>query len=340
MLRAALAVLLVTSVGSVGSAQKSEPYFELTRQYLTEPAAAIAALLKLPTSAINAGVRACTDTEVPPPPARKLCSPPSLKSAALLHADAANALMDEDVVRAGFHIRIGSHLLRPLRSDSQVEFYKSTPRDDLFIARWYAYMARAYVAHGYRTQAMFVVEEGLRKCPASPDLRVARGVIIEIGSEGRIARFGESAADDYRRALVSDPSHRPARLRLGWAHYVELDDRAAADLTSALGDEAEPEIRYLAHLFLGRIAERDRHLPVAIAEYEAARAAAPQFQSACVALSNAYSLAGDLPRARTASIECLTLESNDENPDPWWMFDAGLLDVTTTKWVHEEVQRQ
>jgi len=336
MLRAAFAVLLAASVGS---AQRADPYLELTRQYRTAPAAAVAALLKLPRSAISAGVRACTEND-PRPRTGDRCSPLALKSEALLHADAADAVIGTDGVRAGFHIHIGSLLLRPLRPDAKVEAYQSTPQDDLFIARWYAYVARSCVANGYQARAKLAVEEGLRRYPKSPDLYLARGVIIDIGNQGRVVRVGESAADDYRRALTLDPSHLPARVRLGWAHYAELDDRARADLGPALGDAADPEIRYLAHLFLGRIAERDRHLPEAITEYEAARAPAPQFQSACVALSNAYSLAGDLQRARTASIECLTLESDSEDPDPWWMFEAGLLDVTTSKWLHEQVQRR
>jgi hypothetical protein len=51
-----------------------------------------------------------------------------------------------------------------------------------------------------------------------------------------------------------------ARLRLGWIHLLLRDKRAAGDLSTVLQDATEDSIRYLAHLFLGAVAEQEGRL--------------------------------------------------------------------------------
>ena len=63
--------------------------------------------------------------------------------------------------------------------------------------------------------------------------------------------------------------------------------------------QTSPEAQYLAHLLRGTSAERERNATSALAEYEAARLAAPDSQTACLAVSSAQALNGQVGESRT-----------------------------------------
>src|SRR5207249_1870244 len=129
-----------------------------------------------------------------------------------------------------------------------------------FIPRWYAYVARMYLANGRNTDALRLVREGLANSPNAPDLYLARGVITELqvirqfpdlrspppdwddvwrrneAARARIAGLLESAAADYRRAIGLNPSFTAAHVRLGWVHFLERDGRAPTDLSPSLSE--------------------------------------------------------------------------------------------------------
>jgi tetratricopeptide (TPR) repeat protein len=294
-------------------------------------------MAKLPREAIDAGLRACLGKDLAGPAS---CRPQELRSAAILHADAIDFLVRKDPSQAAFQVQAGARMLRPLEK-----------LEGAFVSRWYAYVARIYLASRDLITARSVAIDGLSRFE-SPDLYLARGMIVErqalariphaLGAmlerrlnEGLIPNTLALAIQDYLRALSIDPGHTGARLRLTWIRLLQRDGRAWDDAAGLLRASTDPEARYLALLFRGAIAERDRSLAEAIHDFEDARREDVDTQTACVALSHAYSLAGDLSRSATVAAECLARNTGEEVMDPWWPFDAGMMDLTTTKWLHD-----
>src|SRR5215831_11698889 len=97
------------------------------------------------------------------------------------------------------------------------------------------------------------------------------------------------------------------------------------------------DTRYLARLFRGLLAERQRDLKAAIAEYEEARRIEPEAQTACTALSHAFEASGNGARAHAIAVECLS--SGSEVVDPWWLFRLGFIDRTTYEWLHRQAKK-
>jgi len=312
-------------------------YLSLVRGFIAGNSNAAAEMAKLPRQAIDAGVGACLKNA---PAGPTSCRPQELRSAALLHADAIDFLVKRDPSQAAFHVQAGARMLKPLEK-----------LDGVFVARWFAYVARIYLANRDLNTARSVVTDGLSRFE-SPDLYVARGMVIErqalarvpdaLGAmlehrlnEGTIPNTLARAIVDYLKAISIDPGHTGARLRLTWIRLLQRDGRAADDAAGLLRASTDPEARYLALIFRGAIAERDRSLAEAIHEYEEARREDVDTQTACVTLSHAYGLAGDLSRSAAVAAECLARNSVAEEMDPWWPFRAGLMDLSTTKWLHD-----
>ena len=312
-------------------------YLSLVRGFIDGNSNAASEMAKLPRQAIDAGVRACLGKDLAGPAS---CRPQELRSAAMLHADAIDFLVKQDPSRAAFHVQAGARMLRPFEKV-----------DAVFAARWYAYVARIYVANRDLFAARAVVLDGLSRFE-SPDLYVARGMIVErqalarvpdvLGAmledhldEGTIPNTLKQAIADYLHALSIDPGHTGARLRLTWIRLLQRDGRAWDDAAGILRASTDPEARYLALLFRGAIAERDRSLAEAIHDFEDARREDVDTQTACVTLSHAYGLARDLSRSAAIAVECLARDTVAEEMDPWWPFRAGLMDLSTTKWLHD-----
>lgn len=128
-----------------------------------------------------------------------------------------------------------------------------------------------------------------------------------------------------------------ARLRLGWNRLLLGDGRAMDDIAGLLGESTPAHARYLARLFRGTAAERDRRHSEAVIEYAEARQVGPRFPTGCVAFAHGLNLTGDLPRAQAVAAECLNLPVDRDNPDPWWLFRVGLFDAT--EWLRAEARR-
>ena len=327
--------------------QGGQDYRSLVEAYPRNPGSAVQQFLQLRRQAIDQGVRSCL---------ARSCSPAQLRSAAMLHADAADAIFSANPDLAFAILEGGIRLLQPLSKDS------------LFAARWYALVARVYLANGYTRDASALVANGLIKYPDSGDLYLARGVITEhqalpntrdvvdamlhfnlepadnpgaasrttAPNPSRVPPALQSASNDYRKAISLKDSLPHARLRLGWIHYLQRDSRARADLLPAVENTTDPELAYLGHLFLGAIAERDSGIASAIPDYEAARRTGSQFPTGCVALSHAYLVAGRSVEAYRVSSECLRLEPDDRTPDPWWLFRTGFVDNGTVLWLRAQ----
>jgi tetratricopeptide (TPR) repeat protein len=354
--------------------QSGDNYRSLVDEYATNPERAVQEFLKLHRQAFDDDVRHCIaqnpfEGRVRNPDADDFhqtafglpCSPSQLRSAAMLHAEAADALIARNQDLAFPLLEGAVRLLQPIGTQSP-----------LFVARWYALATRLYLANGYTNQAIALVTAGLIKYADSSDLYLARGVITEhqalpntrdvvnamllfnfeltdvpeahsntaMQRTGRLSSALQPATDDYRKALSMKDATPHARLRLGWVHYLQRDSRARDDVLAAVETNGNAEVQYLAHLLLGAIAERDGGIASAIPEYEAARRAGPTFQTGCVALSHAYVVANRSADGQRVSRECLLLEPEDRKPDPWWLFRTGLMDEATIDWLRGQAAIQ
>jgi tetratricopeptide (TPR) repeat protein len=335
VIAAAIGVLFA-SAGPI-LAQPAGDYLRLIDRYIEDADAAIRTLASWSRAAITDGVDACVRVTTQSP-AAAVCSTQEKVAAAMLHSDTATSIINSNPERATFHIQIAGRLL---------DHVQDRP---LFVQRWYEFIAMLYVSGGRFQEAAAVVNEALRKYPSAATLYAVRGAVAELRvafdhpnmqgevitddrTNSRVTRTLEAAAADYRRALDLDPRFVTARLRLGWIHLLLRDGRAARDLSMVLQDTTDDSIRYLAHLFVGAIAEREERLADALREYQAARQVGAPYQTACVALSHVEDALGHSARARATALECVALKKAD---DPWWRL--GPFDPRTLDWLHAEAR--
>jgi tetratricopeptide (TPR) repeat protein len=229
-------------------------------------------------------------------------------------------------------------------------------RADAVRLRWYHFVVSLYTSDARLADAERYLREGLGRFPRDPTLVFRRGMLLELlvhfdlveprrpaqgrglGAGMRTARTLDAAAADYRRALEIDPHLAIARLHLGWVRVLQHDKRAQEDLTAALADARDDWTRYLAHLFLGGVWERQNRFDEAAAEYEAARQLGPTHQTPFVALSRVELARGRADRARELAAELAALNRIDD--DPWWSYRAGAIDEDALAWLRAEAHRR
>ena len=146
----------------------------------------------------------------------------------------------------------------------------------------------------------------------------------------------KGAATNFVHALSVDPHNAEAHLHLGWVRFFLQDKRAKADLDAALADADNDTTRYLAHLFLGGIAERENRLPDALREYEAVRSLGAGYQTPYAALSRVEGALGHVDRARELAMVGLQLTKADD--DPWWDLRIGF-DRESLVWLRAEARK-
>lgn len=351
------------------SAQTADAYLQLIRFYRTDPAAAIVSMARMSESAIAAAQRRCAPTD---PTADPGCREADMFAGAMLHLDTAEQLLAPNSEPALVHIRAGQQLLQVppylLRGSKLIGGTKLPLARVVFARRWHELAARLLVAHGHGVAANAIVTEGRTRYQDAAEFFVALGVITEwragVAGVGWLSAdlrgaaindtlfddpyslFGstspqrlESATKDYLRALAIDPVHPGARLRLAWVHLLTGDRRVWEDLSTEFLKTVNAETRLIARLIRGTAAEREKRADRALAEYLDARLAAPGSQPACIAVSRAKALAGDFAGAEVTAAECLTLAHDPDSVDPWTLFLMGLMDTTTTRWLHDEARR-
>jgi hypothetical protein len=359
--RTLLAIGVLFSAASVG-AQSGDDYLRLLRAYRDQPALAAQTVAKLSPQAIDRGIQQCRTGR---------CSLQQIRAAAMLHADAAELLIGPLGYAARDQIRSGRELLQIA---TNIAANHATQSDLKALAsfggRWYALTARLLLAHGHSEVARQLSVEGRVRYPESPDLFVVEGLLYEwragLGLEaGDLRGFAvrgelferelasgwapyrgnaglhlQSAATEYRRAIAIDPAHAAARLRLAWAHLLTSDRRVWEDVSPAFIQSAGTEAGYLAHLLRGTAAEHEKNPPSALAEYTAARSLVPGSQTACLAVSSAQALNGQLSEARGTAAECLKPGIGPQAVDSWTLFRLGLMDATTVDGLRDEARRQ
>jgi tetratricopeptide (TPR) repeat protein len=341
MIRVCAAALLLVGVASPCRAQDVEGYLALAREYAGGRGdEGTDRLASWPESAVSAAATIAATT----------ASARDLQAAAMLHTDLANAMIDAEPEGARFHLKIAGAALTTASGRIGQRAHLEP-----FVRRWFRFVVSVYTSCELLHAAADHVRQGLAAFPEDPGLLVARGSIIEAGvrrnfvpdwrrgtlfsarQRDTVEEVMKNAAAQYIRALAIDSHNAEAHLHLGWVRLFMADGRARSELDAALADAQDGGVRYLAHLFLGGLAEPEQRLEDARREYEGARAAGPDYQTSYVALSRIEQALGHEDRARDLALAGLRLDKSDAD-DPWWDHRIGF-DRQSLYWLRNDVRR-
>src|SRR5262245_6576343 len=270
-----------------------------------------------------------------------------LRAAIMLHTDMAASCIGADLSLADFHVNAARRLLDAL-------WTKSVPRSSgrEFVIRWYEFMPGVFLVVQKLDRAAWLIQEGMTRAPDNPMLHTYKGIVIELRGPGqapvlargqgltmapaRAERALEPAVQEFRLALKADSRFALARLHIGRIHSLVDDNRARADLEQALADATDAATQYLAHLFLGDVAEGEKRLTDALREYEAAIAVGPRYQTGYVAAARMADALGESDRARALALAFVGIEGGIE--DPWWDYRLGGINIPMLNWLRQAAQ--
>jgi len=227
----------------------------------------------------------------------------------------------------------GVALAQPREATDAVEWaceiVRKTEPDDAFARRWQLAALAVFSA----ALLPDVLEDHLDHASAfyddEPRARLAAAIAAEQRTApalaaGRPDRRGDiERAMERLRALVEMPAIRHEALaRLGRLQTTagDLED-ARSTLTSAGDGARDPDVRYIASLFLGMVEARLGRAAEARAQYEQALAARRGAQSATIALATLLATSGER-QAAGELIEPLVASSAPAG-DPWWSYWMG-----------------
>jgi tetratricopeptide (TPR) repeat protein len=336
-----LGLLAAAGPAAAGPAGPSRAYVEILERYARgERAAAVADLgdwnegqLERQLGALRDLTLAAERCPACPTPADLLLLP----AAAMLHTDRDEAErpswsgVEQSRPCPGVHARLAGEYaeLMALRPES---------RD--FARRFFLAMAMRCQWDFCLDEAAAWGREGLKRFPRDAELLLTVGSADEeaatlsddtdlwfdvrshrqISSAGaaRVRRFRD-AERSLADAVNADPKLLLARVHLGRVRWrLGSSDEARSVLEELLERARDPELLYLAHLFLGRVHDDADRGELAIREYRLALEAAPRSQAAAVALSHALKQAGDGEGARQALVRTLALAGRRSGRDPYW----------------------
>ena len=127
-----------------------------------------------------------------------------------------------------------------------------------------------------------------------------------------------TAQKAFAAALGADPDLPEGRLRLGRLLF-RLGKGAAARVAfeAVLMKSSDPDLLYLAHLFLGRVLEDNNELTEAEGHYQIALSMEPSSETASVAVAHIRFLQGDTEGARETLGVGLVAVRRRTTLDPW-----------------------
>jgi hypothetical protein len=272
-----------------------------------------------------------------------------IQAAVMLHSDAAMFLAAADPRLSRQQLEAAQALAATLPDDGPAGFRQ----------RWQAYAIGPHLLQHDLRVAQRAVDEGVGRLPRSADLLLMKGTLLELTARSETADFRGtwsptsginriasptvariedtlvSAANVYVRALELDPSLMSARLRLGWVYGINHSNAHAREaLRMVTNRTSSRELRYLAHLFLGGLADIEGDFEGAYDEYEAAHAIHPDAQSASIALMRVARLTGRTDLEQELLTQYASRARTGE--DPWWYFSMGF-DIDLMSWLHARV---
>jgi tetratricopeptide (TPR) repeat protein len=303
-----------------------------------------------------------------------------LDAAVLLHTDAAMRALERNLsswteiqLRAAKALYDWTHGLTADWSRAPVDLPRGChPVPELGRRDWHLAVAWSLLGHWEPTLATSFAAIGLEAAPADAEMLLAAGTIREAlaleGVQHPVRRpvwarpnnfvFGRplavsidvkenlnGARELYERGLAARPVYVQTHLRLG--RVLSLLDRldaarAELELVAANADAARE--RYLAELFLARVAEQADDDETAVVHYRRAIDAWPDSQAARVGLVQALGRKDGSDGAPKELREFLSQPwPRAVTSDPWWVYPFGesergpqLLDELRRRFVNGE----
>jgi tetratricopeptide (TPR) repeat protein len=271
-----------------------------------------------------------------------------LKTAVMLHTDAAMSTLETDDPLAFIHLQLASKLIltggAPLRDFARIWYLTASrllrDRARLLIAEALLDKGRQHLPgdavvlyesgltqESIASYSAFVTETQVSTTPlasSSQDVRNLDNTRITGGdrkvSEWRAAM--DKAARWFADALQADPTSELAQLHLGRVQSLRGKYDEASALLERLADtSSEPDIAYLVMMFLG--AQHDRRGRPDAAEQLYRHSIARQFmaQSAYIALSEILQRRGRGNESREVLTAMLRV-SAESRREPWWWYLA------------------
>jgi len=218
-----------------------------------------------------------------------------------------------------------------------------------FARRFFVALAHSCQWDACLLEAQRLAREGLKLFPRDAELLLAAGSALEesatiwtggstVESPAMPPRFREAArtaaaerAARYRQArslfedaIAADDGLTLARVRLGRVRW-RLGEREAgqAALEKAVARSTDPQLLYLAHLFLGRVHEDSGRLEQAVEHYRLSLALDPSAQAAPWALSHALRSEGEAEEARDVLRRALAHAGKRAGRDAYWDYLVG-----------------
>jgi hypothetical protein len=190
-------------------------------------------------------------------------------------------------------------------------------------------LMRPHVASGldlFRNDPELLLARGSMSESEADGLVVDRSVVLEIYTPDLVRAWRQrliAARRDYQEAWERQPDLHEARLRWGRVNAL-LGDRSNARraLTEVAAAPAHDFLRYLAHLFLGDLAEQSRDPRAARLAYESALDRWPVAQAPKLSLSRLCVVTDDANCARTWLARAMN-ETGAGRGDPWWDYLHG-----------------
>ena len=224
-----------------------------------------------------------------------------------------------------------------------MDLVRALPRRDAngFRETWYVLATLGQLAAGQLGEARTIVEAGLAQVERPARLWLASGMVNEAAAAldrsadlvtdgvshpapGRAVRLRLADAA-FRKALELAPDLDLARLRLGRIASLSNQPDSTSELQRVVAHTSDRNLRYLAHLFLGRDAARRGDLAASERAYEEARSTCPTCQSAVIGLSELAYRGGQVDVARQL-VGALAGPVSARSDDPWWGYMLGNLE--------------
>ena len=261
------------------------------------------------------------------------------RAGAMIHSEAALAILYSnqapwESVRARVftHIDLARSFISHLRD----------PKPRTFETRWHGLAALMFTMSGERSRAEQEANLALALDSKNADAMMAVGVFFERLRGMRDWRGFTSAAGIYRWILGVHPDFLEARLRLGLSDTLESGPttrEAREQLTTVATKATRTELQSLAHLFLGRLDEREKRLDDAAREFELAHTIRPS-QSSFLALIRTASIEGRTDRLLQLATDYAKRPASADQDDPWLLFRAGLTSGELIEWLRDRVRAQ
>ena len=198
---------------------------------------------------------------------------------------------------------------------------------------FYQALAATALAMGSPSTARPFAEAARRAAPLDPEVQLVVGCVAEGFAEEKrlrhlepeVPRLREEADRALRDALALDPTLQEARLRLGRLLLVRgrltEAELPLEEVEASVGNDRQ---RYLARLFLGRLAEQRGRGGDATRRYAGALELWPDSQAARLAL--AHTLETEYGPRAAPPVVGATLSASRKltrTADPWWLYPFG-----------------